>query len=124
MKGIFKSIICLSLVACGDSQPEPLYLTKDFYNWTCSDYENHSTITVTTVTCEDHESGLYWLIAESHLVAGGGFKRKLDKTSNWDIDCVYQTELPLIDDYCIEVDGVTLTAYVEPATWSGALFGD
>ena len=114
----------LLLFACGDSQPEPLLLTKEFYEWTCHDYENKSEIIVNTNTCEDHETGLYWLIAESHLVQGAGFKRKLDKAENWHIDCLYQTTLPLIEDYCIEVEGVTLTAYVEPATWSGALWGD
>jgi len=117
-------MILTILLACGDPQPEPLYLTKEFYDWSCSDYENHSEIVVTTNTCEDYETGLYWLIAESHLTYGSGVKRKLDKTSNWAIDCLYQTELPLIDDYCIEVEGVTLTAYVEPATWTGALSGD
>ena len=112
------------LMACGESQPEPLQLTKEFYEWHCSDYEDKSEIIVSTNTCEDHETGLYWLIAESHITYGHGFKRKLDKADNWHIDCLYQTKLPLIDDYCIEVEGVTLTAYVEPATWSGALFGD
>ena len=112
------------LIACGESQPEPLYLTKEFYEWTCHDYEDKSEIVVTTNTCEDRESGLHWLIAESHMVDGSTFKRKMDKSENWNIDCVYQTRLPLVEDYCIEVDGVTLTAYVEPATWSGALFGD
>jgi len=114
------------LLACGEqvTSPEPLYLTEEYYDWTCHDYEDRSEIIVSTNTCEDHETGLYWLIAESHLVAGGGFKRKLDKAPNWEIDCLYETKLPLLDDYCIEVGGVTLTAYVEPATWSGALFGD
>tara|TARA_Y100001970_G_C14250663_1_gene871569 strand:+ start:2862 stop:3221 length:360 start_codon:yes stop_codon:yes gene_type:complete len=114
------------LLACGEqtTNPEPLYMTKEFYDWSCSDYEDFSEIVVSTNTCEDHETGLYWLIAESHMVSGGGLKRKLNKADNWNIDCLYQTELPLIDDYCIEVEGVTLTAYVEPATWSGALFGD
>jgi len=112
------------LIACGDPQPEPLWLTEGFYEWTCKDYQDHSEIVVSTNTCEDNDSGLHWLIAESHLTYGSGFKRKLDKTPNWKIDCLYQTELPLIDDYCIEVEGVTLTAYVDPATWSGALWGD
>ena len=119
-----RMLLLFGLVGCADTQPEPLYLTKEFYEWTCFDYEDRSEIVVTTNTCEDHETGLYWLIAESHMTYGSGFKRKLDKTENWPIDCLYQTELPLMDDYCIEVEGVTLTAYVEPATWSGALFGD
>ena len=112
------------LLACGDSKPEPIYLTKEFYEWQCNDYENHSEIVVSTNTCEDHETGLSWLIAESHLTYGKGFKRRLDKTDNWSVDCLYQTELPLIDDYCIEVEGVTLIAYVDPASWSNIEWGD
>ena len=124
MKTLLLIITSTFAIACGESQPEPILLTKEFYEWTCADYETISEITITSKTCEDYESGLYWLVAESHMNYGQGFKRKLDKTDNWDIDCVYQTEIPLIDDYCIEVEGVTLTAYVESATWSGALFGD
>jgi len=111
--------LLVGLIACSESEPEPVLLTKEFYEWTCNDYENHSEIIVNTSTCEDYETGLYWLIAESHLTYGSGFKRKLDKTDNWDIDCLYQTKLPLVDDYCIEVEGVTLTAFVEPASWFG-----
>ena len=117
-------MILALLLSCADSQPEPLYLTGEFYKWSCKDYENHSEIIVNSNTCEDYETGLYWLIAESHLTQGSGVKRKLNKTPNWETDCLYQTELPLVDDYCIEVEGVTLTAYVEPATYSGILLGE
>ncbi len=119
-----RTLLLLICTACGESQPEPLLLTEEFYDWQCHDYEDISQIVISTNTCEDYESGLYWLVAESHLTRGSGFKRKLDKAENWHIDCLYQTEIPLIDDYCIEVEGVTLTAYVDPATWSGALAGD
>ena len=114
----------LTLLACGPSQPEPLYLTKEFYDWTCNDYEYKSEIVVTTNTCEDHETGLYYLVAQYQMYYGPGYKRRLTKTDNWDIDCVWQTEFPLLEEFCIEVEGVTLTAWVEDATWSGALFGD
>jgi len=107
------------LMACGETQPEPIYLTQEFYDWTCHDYQDKSEIVVTTNTCEDYETGLYWLVAEYELVRGGGFKRKLDKADEWESDCLYETNLPLLDEYCIEVGGVTLTAYVEPATYSG-----
>tara|TARA_B100001250_G_C19548578_1_gene677962 strand:+ start:245 stop:601 length:357 start_codon:yes stop_codon:yes gene_type:complete len=118
-------MILLSMfLACGESPPEPLYLTREYYEWTCHDYQDMSEIVVSTTTCDDHETGLLWLVAESQLTQSPGFKRKLDKTENWETDCLYQTELPLMDDYCIEVEGVTLTAYVEPATWSGVLAGD
>ena len=117
-------MLLIGLIGCAESQPEPLYLTKEFYEWTCSDYENKSEIVVTTNTCEDRESGLYYLIAEYQLYSGPGYKRHLTKTDNWQDDCVWQTEFPLLEEFCIEVEGVTLTAYVEPATWSGTLFGD
>ena len=112
------------LIACGEAQPEPLYLTKEFYDWTCHDYEHKSEIVVTTNTCEDRDSGLHYLIAEYQTYDYPGYKRHLTKTDNWDIDCVWQTEFPLLEEMCIEIEGVTLTAYVEPATWSGALWGD
>ena len=112
------------LFACAESQPEPVYLTEEFYSWTCHDYQDMSEVIVNTSTCEDHETGLYWIVAESHLTYGSGFKRKLDKSKNWQVDCLYQTEIPLVDDYCIEVEGVTLTAYVEPASWSGVFFSE
>ena len=114
------------LLGCGEAQPqpEPLQLAREFYDWTCHDYENLSEIIVSTNTCEDYETGLYWIVAELSMVAGDTYKRKLDKAENWNAECLYQTKLPLNDDYCIEVEGVMLTAYIEPATYSGSLFSD
>ena len=117
-------LLLIGLLACGEPQPEPLYLTKEFYSWTCNDYEYKSEIVVTTNTCEDHETGLYYLIAEYQLYNTPGYKRRLTKTDDWHNDCEYQTEFPLIEEVCIEVVGVTLTAWVEPGTWTDALFGD
>ena len=57
--------------------------------------------------------------AEYQLYNRPGFKRKLDKTNNWDIDCIWETNFPMVDEVCIEVEGVTLTAYVESPSWSG-----
>ena len=108
----------------GDPPLDPIWLTREFYSWSCSDYENYSRITVETNTCEDRESGLYYLIAEYQLMDGSGYKRHLTKAENWHIDCLYSTEFSMIDEVCIQVDGVTLTAYVTEATWSGVLFGD
>jgi len=113
-------ILSLILAACGASQPEPLYLTKEFYDWTCSDYEDHSELIVTSETCEDRESGLWYLIAETQLYTGDRFKRHLTQ----EVKCHYETNFIFIDEVCIEVEGVTLTAWVDEATWSGALFGD
>lgn len=112
------------LISCSDPEPQPLFLTKEFYRWECYELESTSEISVDTNTCEDRESGLHWLISEAHMLDGSRLKKKLGKTSNWHIDCLYQAKLPVIENECADVDGVTLTAYVEPATWSGALFGD
>ena len=112
--------LSLFLLACGEPQPQPLYLTKEYYDWTCSDYEHKSEIVVTSNTCEDLESGLYYLVAEYQLYNSPGYKRHLTKTNNWENDCIWQTEFSLIEEVCIEVEGVTLTAYVGQAT----LFGD
>ena len=122
-----RNILFLLGIACNnpeEPQPEPLLLTKEFYSWTCRDYEHKSEIIVTTNTCEDRDSGLYYLIAEYQLYDEPGYKRHLTKTDNWNSDCVWQTEFSLIEDVCIEVEGVTLTAYVESPSWSGVVWGD
>jgi len=108
------------MMGCGETQPEPLHLTREFYSWTCKDYEDSTEIIVTSETCEDRDSGLWYLIAETQLYNGIKYKRHLTQ----DFDCHYETNFILIDDVCISVEGVTLTAYVDPATWSGAFFGD
>ena len=108
------------MLGCGEAQPEPLYLTKEYYEWTCKDYQDHTEIIVTSETCEDRESGLWWLIAETQLVDGMKHKRHLTER----VECHYETNFILIDDVCMSVEGVTLTAWVDEATWSGALFGD
>ncbi len=108
------------MMGCGETQPEPLYLTKEYYEWTCKDYQDHTELIVTSETCEDRDSGLWYLIAETQLYNGTKYKRHLTQ----DFDCHYETNFVFIDDVCISVEGVTLTAYVDPATWSDALFGD
>ena len=115
------NLLLTLLMACGETEPEPLYLTKEFYDWTCRDYQDKSEIIVTTNTCEDRDTGLYYLVAEYQMYGHPGYKRHLTKADNWDIDCVWETKFPLLEEMCIEVEGVTLTAYVEAASWSGML---
>jgi hypothetical protein len=110
----------LFLVGCAEPAPTPLPLEKGFYEWTCKDYENHSEIIVTTNTCEDLESGLYYMVAEYHMYNGVRHKRHMTKSDDWIDDCVWNASFYLIDDVCIGVNGVTLTAYIGEAT----LFGD
>jgi hypothetical protein len=116
---MFASLL-MFLMACGETQPEPLYLTKEFYSWTCKDYEDHSELIVISETCEDRESGLWYLIAEVQLYTDYKFKRQLTQ----EVECHYKTSFVFIDEVCIEVEGVTLTAWVDEATWSGTLIGD
>jgi hypothetical protein len=116
------NILISSLIACGEVEPEPLFLTKELYEWNCYDFEEYSEIIVTTETCETKETGLHFLIAEYQLI--GGFNQKANMIKPIPDDCFWETSFILIDPVCIEVEGVTLTAYVEPATWSGTLFGD
>ena len=113
-------ILALLMACAGEAQPEPLYLAKEFYSWTCSDYEDYSEIIVTSETCEDRESGLWYLIAESHLYKGQNLKKHLTQED----PCYYETNFVLIDEVCIELEGVTLTAWVDPATWAGSLAGE
>ena len=113
-------MLSLFLLACAEPAPTPLPLERGFYEWTCKDYENHSEIIVTTNTCEDLESVLYYMVAEYQMYNGIGHKRHLVKTDNWNNDCLWNASFTLIDDVCIGVEGVTLTAYVGEAT----LFGD
>ena len=100
----------LFLVGCGEQQPEPLYLTQEFYNWGCKDYQDQSEVVITTSTCDEE---VIWLVAEVHLIDGQHWKRKLDSAATEEDECNWETMIPLLDNYCTHVDGVTLTAYVE-----------
>ncbi len=105
----------LTMLACGEPQPEPIALSREYYSWTCKDYEDNSEIIVTSETCEDRESGLWYLVAETQLYNGTRYKRHLTQ----EIECYYETNFILIEDVCISVEGVALTAYVDSPTWFG-----
>ena len=108
--------ILVFLVACGAEQAdiaEPFYLTKENYEWSCKDYQDYSDIVVQTNTCEDIDTGLRFMIAEYFITDGDGFKRRMEKTDNWEIDCKWQTNFPLLEEYCIQVEGVTVTAFFD-----------
>ena len=97
------------LLACGEPQKEEIPLEGEFYSWTCKDYENHTEVIVTTETCENITSGLHHLIAEAFLIDGSNYKRHLVEKS----ECEWETSFVFIDEVCIQVDGVTLTAVVD-----------
>jgi len=91
-----------------ESQPEPVYLTQEFYDWSCSDYEDYSEINVITETCDDD---VRFIVAELHLSDGDVWKTNLKRE---DIaDCIWEERFVLIEEYCIQVEGVTLIAWVD-----------
>ena len=104
---------------CG-TDLEPLYLTEDFYDWQCTEGSGDypvDKVTVTTTTCDEE---VVWIITELHYTTGQFMKQRMYKD---ELTCEWKNEFPLISAQCDDVDGVTATAWVEPATWSGALFG-
>ena len=113
-----------TITACGESI-EPLMLTKDFYEWHCDDA---GAIVVTTQTYECSETGLHYLVADAHMNDGNRFKINLKNPeacdeSHWEERIPvqvfgYQCENP---GFPSDVVGVTLTAYVDEATWTGAI---
>ena len=114
-------LFLILLFGCGTSQPEPVILTRDFYSWTCKDYSDISEVVVTTNTCEDSESGLHWLVAETFLVDASSYQQRMTKTDGWDESCVYEAAFPLFDEFCVHLEGVAVTAFVDSATWGGVL---
>ena len=121
-------IISLIAIGCGESQPEELFLTEDFYEWHCSESGD---IIVSTETYECHETGLHYLVAVAHMIDGEHFKINLKNDAPCE-NAHWEERIPIsVFGYeCADpgnpsdVDGVTLTAYVDEATLSGALFGD
>ena len=100
-------LIFMTLFGCAhtqEKQPTPYPLTKEYYEWVCHDYEDVSEVEIETVTCDDD---VLYIVSEVHLNNGQVWKRKLDRGEA----CLYSTFIPLHDEYCIEVEGVTLTAY-------------
>ena len=109
--------------ACAPNQEatlESVALSREHFSWYCKDYENHTELIVETTTCEDIDTGLHFLIAEYTLYNDTSFKRHLQE----DEDCHYSTEFFLVDEVCISVNDVTLTALVEIPSWEGVFFDD
>ena len=135
MRKLLTCLGALTLSACsdlramtGNERIEPLQMTKEFYSWHCN---NSGNIVVSTETYECHETGLHYIVAEAHLYDGERLKINL-KNPNACIDSHWKEMIPIsVFGYHCEnpgtesdVDGVTLTAYVDEATWAGAMFGN
>ena len=109
----------ISLIACGPTQPEPLLLTHEHYDWICHDYSDYSEIIVSTHSCETQETGLHFIVAEYELF--DGFSQKTNLTKEEPSSCEWEAEFIMIDPVCIEIIDVSIIAYVDPATWTGML---
>ncbi len=115
-------------LGCGESAPEPIWLTEDFYEWHCDDT---GSIVVSTETYECRETGLHFIIADAQMNDGENFKINLKNDKPCE-NAHWEERIPIhaFGYHCenpgtpSDVDGVTLTAYADSATWAGALFGD
>lgn len=106
-------LMLISLIACGPSQQESIPLPKDFYSWTCKDYPDHTEVVVTTETCESTETGVHFLIAEAFLVNGLSYKRHLTEEP----ECSWSTSIVFIEEVCMSIEGVTLSAIVDESNY-------
>ena len=88
--------------------PQPIPLTQDFYEWTCKDYEEYTEIIVSTETCDDQ---VRYIVAELHLTNEDVWKTNLKQS--FDGDCYWEEQFLLTEEYCIQVEGVALTAWVD-----------
>lgn len=109
MRFLFATTALATLTGCPvamEAQPDPYPLTKEFYTWECSDYEDYTEVYVSTQTCDD---SVQFIVAELHLTTGDILKTNL-KTA-FEGDCLWDEEILLTEEYCIQVEGVALTAY-------------
>jgi len=88
--------------------PQPLLLTSDHYSWSCDDYPDFSEVVVTTETCDED---VQYIVAELQIVQGPTWKTNLK--TNFEGDCLWEESFLLTEEYCVEVEGVALTAYVD-----------
>ena len=95
-------MLYLLMLAC--AKPEPIYLTEEFYEWSCENSErlNLDVVNVSTETCEE----LVFIISEVYFYSGDTMKQRLYKE-----DCHWNNHFPLLESSCEEVEGVTLIAY-------------
>ena len=107
-----KYLFLIASIACGPSKQEELLIGKDLYKWTCKDYQTTTEVIVSTETCETKETGLHFLIAEAFLIDGTHYKRHLTEED----ECEWSTTIVFIDEICMQLDGVILTAIVDEAT--------
>ena len=94
------------LTACSDAEPKPYNLTKEFYTWDCTDYEDYTEINVSTETCDD---SVQFIVAELHLTDGHVWKTNLK--TDYEGSCQWEESFLLTEEFCIQVEGIALTAW-------------
>ena len=105
----YTSVVLLTrMSACGSDTHQPYNLTKEFYTWECSDYEDYTEIIVETETCDD---SVQFIVAELHLTNGQVWKTNLK--TDYEGSCQWEESFLLTDEYCIQVEGVALTAWAQ-----------
>ena len=109
MKSLILTFLLSSLSGCANlenSQPDPFPLNSELYSWGCSDYEDYSEVGVSTETCDED---IVYIVAELQFETGKIWKTNLKKeTAN---SCDWKERFVFYDEYCIQVEGVALTAY-------------
>ena len=92
-------------IACGETISD-YPLTQEFYEWDCHDFEDFTEVKVVTETCDEQ---VKFIVAELHLDDGRIQKTNLKKPVP--IDCYWEESFLLTDEICMNVKGVTLTAW-------------
>ena len=105
---VFATMITFTTGCPVAMNPEPFALSKEFYEWSCKDYEDYTEILVTTNTCD---SEVRFIVAELQLADGNTWKTNL-KRDQFD-DCEWSENFILTEEFCVEVDGVALTAWID-----------
>ena len=102
-----KILLPLLLMACGETVTD-YPLPKELYEWDCYDFEDFTEVRVATETCDDQ---VKFIVAELHLDDGTVQKTNLKRPVV--VDCHWEESFLLIDEICMNVEGVALIAWAE-----------
>ena len=107
MRVLTSTLLLATLTGCPVAmEPKPFHLDREFYSWTCDDYVDYSEVIVTTETCDDD---VEFIVAELHLTDGNVWKTNLK--TDYEGSCQWEESFLLTEEYCIQVEGVALTAW-------------
>jgi len=102
-----KILLPLLLMACGETVTD-YPLPKELYEWDCYDFEDFTEVRVVTETCDDQ---VKFIVAKLHLDDGTVQKTNLKRPVV--VDCHWEESFLLIDEICMNVEGVALIAWAE-----------